>query len=91
MEKEKIGNIKNYLKMASGRMHTPHPTPPGSLPGHKLQKLSRESDIFRSFGTINFFFLLKSRVKKNGGGHGTTPSPTYAPALGHQSILLMLI
>ena len=58
MEKEKIVYIKNYLKMASWRMHTPHPTPsPGSLPGHKLQKLSRESEIFQLFGTINFVFF----------------------------------
>ena len=28
--------------------------PPGSAPGHKLQKPSKESGIFQSLGTINF-------------------------------------
>ena len=32
-------------------------------PGYKLQKLSKESGIFQSLGTINFVFLLKGRVK----------------------------
>ena len=55
MEKEKVYTSKTFLKMALGKMHTPHPIPPpGSLPGHKLQKPSRESDIFQSFGTIAF-------------------------------------
>ena len=39
--------------------------PPGSAPGHKLQKPSKESGMFHSLGTINFvLFLLKSRVKR---------------------------
>ena len=28
--------------------------PPGFAPGHKLQKLSKESSTFQSLGTINF-------------------------------------
>ena len=35
---EKLYTSKTFLKMAGGRMHTPHPTPHGSAPGHKLQK-----------------------------------------------------
>ena len=64
---EKLYTSKIVLKMASGRMHTPHPTPLGSAPGHKLQKPSKESGMFQSLGTISFvLFLLKGRVKKGG-------------------------
>ena len=42
----KLYASKTFLKMAGGRMHTPHPTPPVSAPGHKLQKPSKESGIF---------------------------------------------
>ena len=48
---EKLYASKTILKMAGGRMHTPHPTP-GSIPGHKLRKPSKESGIFQSLGTI---------------------------------------
>ena len=39
--------------MAGGKMHTLHPTP-GSVPGRKLQKPSKESGIFQSLVTISF-------------------------------------
>ena len=59
-----------FSKMAVQRRHTPHPTP-WIRPIHKLQKLSKESGIFQSLGTINFvFFLLKDRVKRIGPGGG---------------------
>ena len=51
---EKLHTSKAFLKMAGGKMRTPHPTSLVSAPGHKLQKPSKESDIFQSFGTINF-------------------------------------
>ena len=58
---------KALLKMASGRMRSPHPIPLYPPLGHKLQKLSKESDIFQSLGTISFvFFSKKCRVKKGG-------------------------
>ena len=53
---EKLYLSKTFLKMAGGRMHTPHPTP-GSAPGHKLQKPSKESGIFHSLGTITFVLV----------------------------------
>ena len=47
-------------------MHTPHPTPFGSLPGHKLQKPSRESDIFQSsnhhVGKCIYYQTLRKKV-----------------------------
>ena len=39
---EKLCTSKTFLKMAGGMMHTPHP---GSAPGHKLQKPSKESGV----------------------------------------------
>ena len=81
---EKLLTSKTFLKMAGGRMHTPHPTPLDPPPGHKLQKPSKKSGIFQSLGTIIFvLFLLKSRVKRGGGGHGTMAPPKYAPAQNH--------
>ena len=51
---EKLYTLKTLKKMAGGRMHTPHFTPPGDAPGHKLRKSSKESGIFQSLGTIDF-------------------------------------
>ena len=80
---EKLYTSKTFLKMTGGRMYTPHPTPFGSAPGHKLQKPSKESGMFQSLGTISFvLFLLKARVKKR--GHGTMAPSKYAP--GHEHI-----
>ena len=65
---EKIVYIRNISKTADGRRHTPHPIPPRSAPGHKLQKLSKESGIFQSHGTIYFVNFLQSQEERTGGG-----------------------
>ena len=44
-----------------------HPIPPVSAPGHKLQKPSKESGIFQSFGTINFVVFTKRQNQRGGG------------------------
>ena len=46
--------------------------PPGSVPGHKLQKPSKESGIFQSLVTIDFV-LFYQKIESKGGGHGTMP------------------
>ena len=53
---EKLYTLKIFLKMADERMHIAYPLcyPPGSAQGHKLQKPSTKSGIFRSLGTISF-------------------------------------
>ena len=56
---KKLYTSNALLKMAGGKMHTPHPgriilPPPRSAPDHKLQKSSKEFGIFQSLGTINF-------------------------------------
>ena len=65
---EKLCASKTFFEMAGGGMHT-LVLPPGSAPGHQLQKPSKDSGIFQSLGTISFFFILfKGRVKREGGG-----------------------
>ena len=49
MEKLCTGTSKTFLKMAGGRMQTPH-----STAGHNLKKPSKESGIFQTLNTINF-------------------------------------
>ena len=76
----KLYTSKTFLKMAGGRMHTPHPTPRGSAPGHKLQKPSKESGMFQSLGTICsvFFFYCKTESKGWGAWHNA-PLNTLLP------------
>ena len=65
----KIVCIKNILKMVGVRMHTyPASYPPGSAPGHKQQKPSKESGMFQCLGTVNFVLLLLKGTVKWGGG-----------------------
>ena len=70
---EKLYASKTFLKMADGRMHTPHPTPlhpPLALSCRNHQK----SLAYFSYliGTINLnVLLLKGRVKSS--------PPKYAP------------
>ena len=66
--------------MAGGRTHTPHPTPPVSAPGHKLQKPSKESGIFQSLGTLVLFVFTKRQRQKGGPWHNA-PFACSAPAL----------
>ena len=64
---EKLHTSKTFSKRLGGEC-----MPLILVPGHKLQKPSKESDLFQSLGTINFFFLLKGGVKR-GEGQGTMP------------------
>ena len=53
---ENLYTSKTFLKMLGRRIEDAYRSsyPPGSAPGHKLQKPSKESGIFQSLGTINF-------------------------------------
>ena len=58
-------------------MHSAYPSSIGSVPGHKLQKPSKESGMFQSLGTISFaLFLLKGGVKKGEAWHNGPPLNT---------------
>ena len=56
---EKLYVSKAFLKMAGGRMHASHPTPPVPVPGYKLQKPSKESGIFQTLAPLILFFFTK--------------------------------
>ena len=62
---EKLYTSKTCLKMADGGC-IPLILPPGSAPGHELQRPSKESGIFQSRGTINFVFFTERRSRKGG-------------------------
>ena len=70
MKKLYAGTSETFLKIAGGKMHIPSSYLPGSAPGNKLYKLSKEPNIFQLLGTIS---IVRSycRVKKKGGGDGT--------------------
>ena len=54
--------------------------PPGSAPGHTLQKPWKESGIFQS--SLILLFFTKRQIKRRGQGEGegtTPPPPKYAP------------
>ena len=63
---EKLYTSKALLKMASGRMHSPHSIPLYPHQGHKLQKLTKKSGVFQSLGTINFVLFTKMLSQKGG-------------------------
>ena len=59
---EKMYTSKTVLKVAGGRMHTPHPT---SLAiGYATETIKRVYPIFRSLGTINFVIFTKRQSQK---------------------------
>ena len=72
---EKLYTSKTFLKMAGGRMHTPHPTP-----DHKfLHKSSKESGNFSHLAPLVLFFFTKKQSEE--GGYGTMAPPEYGPAV----------
>ena len=76
---ENLYTSKTFLKMTDGRMHI---LPPGSAPGHKLQKPSKESSIFHSLGTLILFFFTKKQSQKGGMTQYSSP-PKHTPGLKH--------
>ena len=61
----KIAYIKNIFE--NGRLELDAYPSSYLPPCHKLQKLSKESGMFQSLGTVNFvFFLLEGRIIREG-------------------------
>ena len=72
----KIVYIKNIFENGWWEDAYPSTYLLGSTPSHKLQKPSKESGIFQSLGTINFYYLLlKNRVKRGGPPAKYEPHP----------------
>ena len=67
---EKLYTPKALLKMAGGRMHTPHPTPLYPPLAVSCRNHQKSLAYFSHLAPLILFFLLKGRIKK--GGHGPT-------------------
>ena len=61
---EKLCTLKTFLKMAGGRMHTPHPTPLDPRLGVSYRTHQNSMVRFSHLVPLVLFFLLKSRVKR---------------------------
>ena len=71
---------KHFWKWLVGGYHLSYP--PGSAPGHKLQKPLKESGMFQSHGTIGFV-RFHWKAESNGEANAQCPPPPlckYAPA-----------
>ena len=55
-----------YIKWWEGTYSSSYP--PGSVPGHQLQKPSKESDIFQLLNIFNFVIFYQKADSKGGGG-----------------------
>ena len=64
---EKIVYIKSIFENGWWEDAYPSSYPPGSVRDPKLQKPSKESGIFQSFGTIILFFFTKKQSQKGKG------------------------
>ena len=78
---------KTFLKTACGRMHTPHPTPLDLPLAISYRSHQKSLAYFGHLAPLILFFLLKGRVKTE-GGMALRPPPKYAPALGYQPFSL---
>ena len=67
---KKLYTSKAFLKIAGGRMHTPHPTPLAISCRNHQKSLA----YFGHFAPLIFFFLTKRQSRK-GRGHGPMPPP----------------
>ena len=57
---------KTFLKMTSGRMHTPHPTLLDSPLAYATETIKRvwRISLFQSLGTISFELFIKKQSQK---------------------------
>ena len=83
---EKLYTSKTFSKWLVGEC-----MPLILAPGHKLQKQSKESGLFQSLGTINFFFLLKGGVKRGGGKAQCPSTPKYALVSTFRQIKVLIV
>ena len=74
MEKEKVYTSKTFLKMALGKMHTPHPIPLDPSLAISYRNHQESLTYFSHLAPLLLFFFTKKHSQK-GGGRGTTLLP----------------
>ena len=60
----KVYTSKTLLKMADGRMHTPHSTPLDLPLAINYRNHQKSLTYFSSLAPLIFFFLLKGGIKR---------------------------
>ena len=73
---EKLYTSKTFLKVAGGRMHTPHPTPLAISYRNHQKRLA----YFSHLAPLILFFFTERQSQKGGPWHNMPPFPKYAPA-----------
>ena len=75
---KKLYTSKTCLKMAGGRMHTPHPTPLNPPLAMSYRNHQKSLAYFSYLAPLTLFFLLKERIKRGWGMAQCSP-PKFAP------------
>ena len=70
---KKIAYVKNILKMAGGRMHTPHPIPLDSPLAISYRNYQKSLAYFSHLRPLVLFFFTKKAELKGGGGVAQCP------------------
>ena len=70
---EKLYTLKVFLKMAGGRMHTPHPIPLYPHLTISYRNYQKSLAYFSHLAPLILFFLLKGRVKRRGAWPNDSP------------------
>ena len=65
---EKLYTSKAFLKMAGGKMHTPHPTPLDPSLAISYRNHQKSLAYFSHLAPLILFFFAKKQSQK--GGHG---------------------
>ena len=64
---EKLYSLKTFLKMAGGRMHTPHLNPVHPPMAISYRNHQKSLAYFSHFAPLTLFFFMKRQNQKGGG------------------------
>ena len=74
-QQEKLHTSKTFLKMASGRMHTPHLTPLDPPLAISYTNHQKSLAYFSNLTPLILFLFTKKQSKKRGPLHNAQPPP----------------
>ena len=81
---KKLYTSKPFLKMAGGRMHTPHLNPLDPSLAKSYKNHQKILTYFSHFAPLVLFFLTEKQSQKKGVGMAQClPPPKYALAQNH--------